>query len=180
MTLKVELGGGVNPRPGFVNCDLLQIPGVDHALDFERLGVSGVRLPFDDDSVDEVYSSHCLEHVANVPGVMREIARVCKAGAHVEIRVPHHLGLMAMCAGHKHCIPDLQMQNICIDFVAEWWVNCKKRLRWDRERTEYVRWAERYDRAVKLFPHLSERDVIDFVPGCCHEVRFHFTVIPHD
>lgn len=173
--MKVELGGGVRPREGYVNCDLLAVPGVDHVLDFERLGVNGVRLPFPDDSVDELYSSHCLEHVKNIPGVLREIARVCKLGAAVEIRVPHFLSQLAMCAGHRHVVSELQIQNWCVDFVDEWWAGNSKRLRWLS--SEQIRWAERYDRAAILFPTWSEKDIMDFIPGCCHEVRFHFDVI---
>jgi len=173
--LQIELGGGLYRREGFINCDLLTVPGVDHQLDFERLGVNGVQLPFDDDSVAEVYSAHCFEHIQNLHGVLREISRICKLGAKVEIRVPHCFGQMAMCAGHKHVVSELVIQNICHDFIAEWWKGCSKRL--SLVSTEKIRWAERYDRAAVLFPAWTEADILDFIPGTCHEIRFHFEVI---
>lgn len=176
--MKVELGGGFHPRgDGFVNCDLLAAPGVDHVLDFERLGVNGVRLPFDDDSVEEVYSSHCLEHVRNVCGVLREIARICRVGAKVEIRVPHWLGVMAMCPGHLHVIGEASVRHWCVEFIAEWWSGCAKRLH--LVSTEYVRWAPYFDEARRAFPKLTDAQLEKFIPGCVHEVRYVFEVIPN-
>lgn len=178
--LKVELGGGCKPRGSdWVNVDHLEnMPGVDFAVEFEQLGHNNVKLPFEDDSVDEVYSSHTLEHVENVCGVLREIARICKLGAPVEIRVPHWLSNLAMCAGHKHVVCEQQVGNWCIDFISEWWSGCKKRLRIDK--TQYIPWTATFERAKKLYPHFSEQDLFDFVPGCVHEVRFFFTVISND
>ena len=70
--MKLEIGGGNTPRgEGFVNLDCL--PCADIAIDLEK-----DPLPFADDSVDEVYSAHCLEHVNNAVGVLAEVLRVCK------------------------------------------------------------------------------------------------------
>ena len=49
------------------------------------------RLPFDDDSVEEIRAHHILEHIGDgfIP-LMKELHRVCKHGALLDIVVPHH------------------------------------------------------------------------------------------
>ncbi len=174
--MKIELGGGVNPRgDGYQNIDLLDVPGVDCLGDFERLGRNGVTLPFADDSVDEVYSAHALEHVKNVHGVLREIARVCRIGAHVEIRVPHWLSDVSMCPGHRAVLSEHWFRDICHVFIAEWWRGCHKRLRLTAAYS--IPWAEQLDAARPAFPRLNDDQLMRFIPGCVHEVRYHFEVI---
>lgn len=175
--MRVELGGGPKPRDGFINCDFQAQPGVHRVIDFEQLGINGVRLPFEDSTVDEVYSSHCFEHVLNLNHLLWEIGRICRVGARVEIRVPHWLSQMAMCAGHQHVFSEIVMNNLCNEFAADWWPKerCQRRLRLTA--TNKIRWHERYMRAERLFPGWSENDILDFVPGCCHEFQFIFGVI---
>ncbi|HZU87767.1 MAG TPA: class I SAM-dependent methyltransferase [Stellaceae bacterium] len=59
--------------------------GVD--LDFP--GYDGVALPFPDESVDTVYSSHTLEHIADYRTAIRDWHRVVKPGGFVVCIVPH-------------------------------------------------------------------------------------------
>jgi SAM-dependent methyltransferase len=174
--VRVDLGGGRKPKPGFLNVDVQAIPGVDHVVDFEQLG-RGVRLPFTDQSVEEVYSSHALEHVRNHHGVLHEIARVCKVGAHVEIRVPHWNGAMALCNGHVCTVSEEQVRHWCQDFIADWWRGSPRRLR--LVATEYVP-AAAFPEARGAFGFLTDEQVLRFVPGACHEIAFHFEVIPHE
>lgn len=178
--MKVELGCSVNGRQseGYIGCDILAAPGVTHQIDFERLGVNGVRLPFEDATVDDLYTAHTLEHIENVVGVLREIGRICKLGAKVEIRVPHVYSHLAMCVGHKHVVSEQQVRNWCVDFIGEWWKGCDRRLRLDR--TEHVRWAPIFDAAVHAFPLLSEEQIMTFIPGTVHETRFYLTVIENE
>jgi hypothetical protein len=171
----VELGGGRYPRgEGFVNVDHLDHPSVDLHVDFERLGRDGHRLPFDDDSVDEVYSSHCLEHVWPYDGLLHEIARICKLGSPVEIRVPHWNQQMAMCNDHKHTVSPDQVRHWSETALDYWWGGCRKRLRLDK--TEWIPSAY-FAEAKSLFPHLTDEQVMRFIPSTCHENRFHFTVV---
>ena len=84
--LKLNLGSGSNPRPGYLNVDKHGSP--DLVWDLERL-----PWPWESSSVDEVVLSHVLEHLGAGPeqfiGVMKELYRVCRDGAQVHIRVPH-------------------------------------------------------------------------------------------
>src|ERR1700693_4396027 len=127
--VKLELGGGANSRPGFWNVD--RAPGitVHHACDLEALYPSGSEhLPLADESVSDVYSAHCLEHVYPLHGVLREVARVCVPGAHFVLVVPHWLSPMAMCHGHRHVIAPEQVEHWCSTHVAHWWGDSPRRL----------------------------------------------------
>lgn len=177
--LRVELGGGKNPRPGFVNVDKCE--GADHHVDFEGLRRADADdrrdvLPFADDSVDEVYSAHCFEHVGNLHGLLHEIVRVCKVGARVEVRVPHYLSPMAVCHDHKQVIPPEQVDHWCRSATGYWWEGCTKRLR--HLHTEAVPGGG-YGEAARAFPGLTHDQLLKFVPGAAHELRYFFDVIVH-
>lgn len=177
--MKLELGGGLHARGGdWLNLDLMDVPGVHACIDFERLGVAGSRLPFDDDAVDEVYASHSLEHLDNVVGILREVARVCKIGAAVEIRSPHFASDMAMCPGHKCVLSEHWFRDITEHFAGEWWRGLKKRLK--LVRCDYVRWGPIFDEAKRAFPMLTDDQITRLVPGACFDVRYHLEVVPYD
>ena len=82
--MKIDLGCGLNRRPGFIGIDQYPNKNVDIVADLDKEGI-----PLDSNTVDYVYSSHLLEHLFNLDFVIREIYRVCKHNAIVEIHVPH-------------------------------------------------------------------------------------------
>lgn len=87
MGLKVNLGCGRACMPGWVNVDATALPGVDVVADLERCRTQ--RLPFPDDSVDELLLSHVLEHVDDTLALMQELHRVSRPGAIATIRCPY-------------------------------------------------------------------------------------------
>jgi SAM-dependent methyltransferase len=174
---RIELGGGRSPAKkdkGFLNLDHLSgCAQVDIVCD---LSAPNLRLPFEDQSVCEVYSSHTLEHVDCPVAVLREVCRVCSVGARAEIRVPHHLNSMAMCPGHRFVISEMVVRHWCVDFAEHTWRGCPRRLRLlDIERVP----SEHFFRVRDLFGlHQADRqDVLRYAPDACHEVRFFFEVI---
>ncbi len=50
---------------------------------------TGFALPFPDASQDAVYSSHCLEHIADYRAVLQDWFRTLKVGGYLVIIVPH-------------------------------------------------------------------------------------------
>lgn len=58
-------------------------------VDWNYPGYDGARLPFDSESQDYVYSSHCLEHIEFDCAAVAEWHRVVKVGGHLVIVVPH-------------------------------------------------------------------------------------------
>lgn len=96
--MKIDIGCGGFKKDGFIGIDILPIPGIDYVADLRK-----EPLPFVDNSVDEVFTSHFLEHleIDDVVKVMEEIHRVCQGGAKVEIHVPHFSGFSNFCEFHK-------------------------------------------------------------------------------
>ena len=64
---------------------------VPHAIgiDLDYPGYDGTVLPFANDSVDTVFSSHCMEHVWFAEAVIRDHYRVLKQGGFIVTIVPH-------------------------------------------------------------------------------------------
>lgn len=58
-------------------------------VDFGYPGYDGKTLPFESGSIDAVYSSHCLEHIADYTGAIMEWFRVLKVGGYIITAVPH-------------------------------------------------------------------------------------------
>lgn len=56
--IKLELGGGNNPNPGFVNIDILPLERVDIVWDLER-----TPWPLPDECALQAVASHVLEHL---------------------------------------------------------------------------------------------------------------------
>ena len=80
--MKIDFGCGPFKRPGYTGIDTCAFPGVDIVYD-------GAAIPLPDNSVSEVYSSHCLEHVPDLAATLAELWRVSKPGAIWTIEVPH-------------------------------------------------------------------------------------------
>lgn len=58
-------------------------------VDLDYPNYNGVSLPFSDESQNYVYSSHCLEHVSDSIGAIKEWFRVLKPHGYLIIIVPH-------------------------------------------------------------------------------------------
>ncbi|MBK7874469.1 MAG: methyltransferase domain-containing protein [Planctomycetes bacterium] len=85
--IRLNLGCGNKEVAGFVGVDRFPCAAARVLCDLER------RLPFRDRSVDAVHLDNVVEHVRDLPGMMREIARVCRPGARVTILTPHFSAL---------------------------------------------------------------------------------------
>ncbi len=81
---KIDLGCGRNKQEGFIGVDRFPMPDVDVIADIDE------QLPFEDNSIDLLFSSHSLEHVRDLMATMREIYRVCRHGAQVSIVAPYN------------------------------------------------------------------------------------------
>ena len=82
--MKLHLGCGVDKKDGYVNCDCSSMVNPDIVMDIED------KLPFDDNSVDEILMNHILEHINNFIQLMHEIHRVSKPGCKIIIRTPFY------------------------------------------------------------------------------------------
>jgi len=82
--LKLELGSGPHGEPGYIHVDALKIGNVDIEADIRNLNW------LQDNSVDELYSSHTVEHISytEIEEVLREWYRVLKPGGKIIIKMP--------------------------------------------------------------------------------------------
>jgi len=81
---KLNLGSGDDIKKDYVNLDYMKLAGVDVVHDINKF-----PWPFKDNSFEEVYTSHVLEHVDDLIKTMKEIHRISKDKAKIIIRVPH-------------------------------------------------------------------------------------------
>lgn len=77
--LLVDIGGAINPRPGYLTID---IEGADINFDLNK----GIPLP--DNSVGVLHASHVIEHLKDPIKTMSEIHRVLAHGGWAFIEVP--------------------------------------------------------------------------------------------
>ena len=85
--MKLNLGCGRHPMPGWVNIDIRDGPGVDYRIDLDK---PNALQEFGTGEVTQVRALGIFEHLWHWEDLMLEIARVLKPGAGlVEIRVPY-------------------------------------------------------------------------------------------
>jgi len=82
--LKLNLGCGNQYKEGYENLDKLEHLKTDKQVDLED-----AKLPYEDNSVGEVLLHDVLEHISDPFPLMKEIWRVCKEGAIVDIMCPY-------------------------------------------------------------------------------------------
>lgn len=119
--IRLDIGGGANPNPGFVNIDMLPLPQVDIVHDLEEF-----PWPFEDESVLQATAAHVLEHINPHKGVfikfMDEVWRILKPYGQFAFVVPHasspgyqqdptHVNMINETTMH-YFDPDPEMKNI--------------------------------------------------------------------
>lgn len=92
----LDIGCGDKPSPGYIGMDIRDCG--QHILWDCRQGI-----PFPDSSIDNIRSSHFLEHLSDEESIdfLQEIMRVLKHGGHFYCRVPHQNTPLAYYYGHK-------------------------------------------------------------------------------
>lgn len=84
-SVRLELGCGDHKvDPAAVGIDLLEAPGVDIVGDANE-----VLAALEPGSVDEIYSAHFLEHIADARGMLEGCARVLRPGGTFRAIIPH-------------------------------------------------------------------------------------------
>ncbi len=81
--IRLDIGCGSITKPGFIGLDISPAADLQWNLQW--------GLPFDDNSVAEIRSDHCLEHLELplVVEVLRECKRVLVPGGILDFTVPH-------------------------------------------------------------------------------------------
>jgi predicted SAM-dependent methyltransferase len=117
MTIKLDVGGGLRKvAEDYLSVDIRNDDGVDVVCDIENQ-----RLPFDDSSVDEIYTHHTLEHIGNLVFVMNEFFRVLHWGGTVTIIVPHFRSASAYSdPTHKRVFTPDSMRYFCGEYLKKY------------------------------------------------------------
>lgn len=110
-TIKLDVGCGPNKKKGYVGVDMYPCDGVDHVVDLEK-----ARLPFPDGSVDEIYTSHFLEHMQDPVNVLKDFTRVLKVGGKVKVIVPHYSNPYSYHFTHKSFWSSYSFEQHYIDY----------------------------------------------------------------
>lgn len=86
--VKLHIGCGKDYMEDYVNLDKSKDIKADVYFDLESCA-EGARLPFDDDTFEEIFAAHTLEHIENILPLMQELYRVAKHECVLLIRVPY-------------------------------------------------------------------------------------------
>jgi SAM-dependent methyltransferase len=78
----LDIGCGTSKTEGAIGIDIVPLPAIDVLADAGR-----PPYPFADNSFGAVYMLDVIEHLPDTIGVMEEIFRIARPGAHVYIRV---------------------------------------------------------------------------------------------
>lgn len=89
--MKLDLACGQRKQKGFMGVDKISGPDVDFVWDLEKFPWE----PFKDNSVEEIYCAHYMEHTTNLIKFMDEIWRICQDGAKVTIVSPYYTSIRA-------------------------------------------------------------------------------------
>ena len=112
---KLDLGCGNSKKEGTIGIDIEKADGVDYVLDIQNQ-----PLPFPDQSVEYIYSSHFLEHIDNPGQVFQEVSRVAKNGAELEIWTPYAWTNDAFIFGHKFYFTEELYLHLCWKYPEIW------------------------------------------------------------
>ncbi|KKN22535.1 hypothetical protein LCGC14_0914000 [marine sediment metagenome] len=82
--LRIELGSGPHGEPGYYHVDAVKVGNVDRESDVRKLDW------IDDDTVDDLYSAHTIEHFSytEIDVVLKEWNRVLKPSGIIRLKMP--------------------------------------------------------------------------------------------
>ena len=85
--MKLNIGCGTNKLPDYVRIDIDPLVEPDHVLDMNK-----DKLPYENDSVDEILCSHMIEHLDDMTNFYQECYRVLKhETGRLTVVTPHYL-----------------------------------------------------------------------------------------
>jgi len=82
---KLNFGCGRDIKKGYLNVDIFKREGVDKTFDFNEF-----PYPFPNNYFEEIYCDNVLEHLEDIPRVMKELHRISKPNGLIRIIVPYY------------------------------------------------------------------------------------------
>jgi predicted SAM-dependent methyltransferase len=108
--VRLNLGCGLDIRPGFTNVDRVQLPGVDVVWDLD----DAYPWPWTDGSVREIVAQDVFEHVADPIWFMVECWRVLEDRGILRLKTPHWR--------HRDAYTDPTHRRYCTEYTFDYWV----------------------------------------------------------
>lgn len=167
---KLNLGCGKDIKEGYVNLDFVKGKGVDVVCDIDH-----GKLPFSDNTFEEIFCSHVLEHVTDLPKTMKELKKISKNGGKIIIRVPHFsCGVSYRDPTHKRLFSYFTFDYFeCEEYnLTKFKIN-KKRLNFTRLSFTFLN--PLFNPIINLNPAIYERFFCWILP--CAEAIFELEVI---
>lgn len=125
--IKLEIGCGYNPQPGFEHLDVRKLPHVEYVCDFAQ-----EPLPFEANTLEEILSNHSIEHISfrKLPFVLGEWFRTLKPGGRVFLRTPdlEFICKTYLAGGTTPEWPGDEAfvkANLSTEVTPAWWANLK-------------------------------------------------------
>ena len=108
----LDVGCGNKKREGSIGIDSNPKTQADVIHDLNRF-----PYPFEENQFEEIYVTHCIEHLDNVIAVMEELHRIGKSGCRVIIEAPYFSGQDAFSdPTHKHFFTSRSFDYFTGDF----------------------------------------------------------------
>lgn len=84
---KLNIGCGTDIKEGWINLDMHGENGADIIFNLKDI-YENKKLPFNDNSIDEIYCSHVLEDFIEPIPLLNEFVRVLKYGGRMQLETP--------------------------------------------------------------------------------------------
>jgi ubiquinone/menaquinone biosynthesis C-methylase UbiE len=104
--MKLNLGCGDKKMAGYINVDVCGEP--DMLCDLSKF-----PWPFENGSVEEVFSSHFMEHVIDYEKTVLEIHRILRPGGLMHFKVPHFRSMFYPWHLHKYAFSSTTCRLLC-------------------------------------------------------------------
>jgi SAM-dependent methyltransferase len=106
--VRLNIGCGNKRRAGFIGVDRYVCEAVDLLCDITK------TIPFADGSIEEVYLDNVVEHISDIPSLMKELVRICRNGAVITIFTPHFTALSSWKdPTHVHHLSFFSFDHFC-------------------------------------------------------------------
>lgn len=104
--MKLNLGCGDKKIAGYINVDICGSPD-------QKCDLTQFPWPFADNSVEEVFSEHFLEHVLDYESTILEMHRILKKDGILHFKVPYFKSMAYPWHLHKYAFSSVTCRLLC-------------------------------------------------------------------
>ena len=123
--MDLDVGCGINKRPGAIGVDRNRDTAADVISDIDR-----GALPFRDGSFETVWVVHVIEHVADVLQTVEELHRVTRPGGTIIVETPHYTDFSSFCdPTHRWHLNSFSFRYFTEDGGFSYYSRCRLRER---------------------------------------------------